>query len=132
MNRGLKISVALLCFTLFVSLTMAAPVSRITFETGFAFKAAGKDFQAGKYEILLSDESTPLELRTLNAPKGTKGAFVPYQTRIAAGSSNNSEVVFDKVGEEYILSEIHPPGMDGYYVEGAKGKHTHSAVKGSK
>lgn len=132
MNRGFKFFVGLLCLTLFVGLTIAAPISTITFETKFAFKAGGKDFQAGKYEVLLADENSPLEIRTLNAAKGTKGAFVPYQTRIAQSAPGRSEVVFDKAGEEYVLSEIHPPGVDGYYVEGIKGKHSHSAVKGGK
>jgi hypothetical protein len=39
------------------------------------------------------------------------------------------EVVLDKVDNELYLSEIYIIGMDGFFLQGAPGKHKHLIVK---
>jgi beta-xylosidase len=53
------------------------------------------------------------------------------QTRIAAGihtSAQDAHIVFDKVGNSYLLSEIWAPGIDGYMLNVTKEKHEHMIV----
>ena len=56
---------------------------------------------------------------------------MPVTSRLS-DRGNEALVVFDKEGELYYLSEIFMPGIDGFQVKGATGKHTHVKVKAGK
>ncbi len=93
----------------------------------FPFKAMGKDFPAGKYQI--EAELQPGELKLTNEATG-QGAVMTYTTRLS--ERDEALVVFDKQADKYFLSEIYIPGIDGFELKAAEGAHTHVKVKGSK
>ncbi len=94
----------------------------------FPFKAEGQELSAGKYRIDIDIQSGDITLR--NESTG-KAIFVRSLSRLSE-RGNETLVVFDKQGDQYYLSEIYLPGIDGFEVRGATGKHTHVKVKGTK
>ncbi len=92
----------------------------------FAFVAGNTVLPAGRYEIGMTDPTTNiLEIRSQD---NTKTVLVPYVTRLAAPLRDNPVLVFDVQGDNKYLSEIHDPPLDGFSLEGARGKHTHETV----
>lgn len=94
----------------------------------FAFTAGGKVLPAGEYEFR-ADESAPV-FRIQGV--GKTGDVVNIITRLSKDmrmEPNGADLVFDVVGNQYILSEIWIPGVDGYLVQATKGSHTHKVVK---
>ena len=116
----------LLAFAIWGSLAYADVV--VT-DIQFPFKAGGKEFSAGKYRIETILQSEELTIR--NEATG-KAVVLSYTTRLSPRESEEGSVVFDKAGDQYYLSEIYMPGIDGFGLKGATGKHTHVKVKGSK
>ncbi len=94
----------------------------------FPFKAAGKEFPAGKYRI---DAGLPSEDLTIRNEDTGKAAILPSAGRLSE-RGDEALLVFDKQGEQNYLSEIYIPGIDGFELKGASGKHTHVKVKGGK
>ncbi len=90
------------------------------------FKAGGKAYPAGHYKILAEDESDHINL--LNLDKKTDDV-IRFATRLSQREGEPGEVVFDKVDNELYLSEIYIIGMDGFFFQGAPGKHKHLIVK---
>ncbi len=96
------------------------------FETAFPFEAGGKALPAGKYDI----EQPTRELLIFRSAKGPAVEAV-IMTRLAQPvvALVEPKVIFDKVGDKYIVSEVWLPGRDGFLLTGAKAAHTHHAVK---
>jgi hypothetical protein len=90
------------------------------------FKAAGKDFPAGHYRILADDGSDHVDL--LNLDKKTSDE-IKFTTRLSQRQGEWGEVVFDKVEKDLYLSEIYIIGMDGFFFQGAPGRHMHVVIK---
>lgn len=90
------------------------------------FKAGGKDYPAGSYRILADDDGDHINL--LNLDRKTDDA-IRFSTRLSPREGQWGEVVFDKVENELYLTEIYIIGMDGFFFEGAPGKHKHLVVK---
>lgn len=95
----------------------------------FPFMAGGKEYPAGKYEI---ETSASMEELTLRSVATGKGGLLPFTTRLAQREPDVTELVFDKAGDKYYLSEIYMPGIDGFGLKGAPGKHTHVKIKAGK
>jgi len=81
----------------------------------------------GTYEFLKSGvDEEMLELRNLDTGKTI---VVEYVTRIAFREDGKNDLVFDKIGNERLLSEIHLSNADGYVLLAAgKRPHTHEHV----
>lgn len=94
----------------------------------FAFMVGAKSMPAGQY--IVQTESPDVNSITLRALKGGESAFVLAQTRLA--DRDNPVVVFDKMGDTYYLSEVHPGVTDGFAIQGATGKHTHVKISPKK
>jgi hypothetical protein len=93
------------------------------------FKAGGKDFPAGHYRILADEDSDHVNLRNLD--KKTDDA-IRFTTRLSPREGQSGEVVFDKVENDLYLTEIYIIGMDGFFFQGAPGKHKHLVVREDK
>lgn len=52
-----------------------------------------------------------------------------FTTRLSPREGEPGEVVFDRVENDLYLSEIYIIGMDGFFFQGAPGKHKHLVVK---
>ena len=93
----------------------------------FAFVAGGKTLPAGEYEFRKDDATQTFRIQGA----GSTGDIVNIITELSAGVRNNPQaasLVFDQVGDKYVLSEIWIPGLDGYLVQVTKGHHTHKVV----
>ncbi len=95
---------------------------------GFSFMAGKETFPAGNYTIELKD-SDAVVLRG-----DGKVVVLSIITRLGQRKSTDSnvELVFDKVADKVMLSEVWFPGMDGYLVLTTKEAHEHAVVGGSK
>lgn len=92
----------------------------------FPFTVEGKVLPAGTYDFTRDDSASAFRVTD-----GKNGALALVQTRLAGAihtSSADAHIVFDKIGETYTLSEIWIPGLDGYVLSVAKGKHEHKVV----
>ncbi len=104
-----------------------------TVTTTFPFVVDNKVMPAGTYEFMVNtDPATDEGIITVVPPKGTPLAM-PVITRLAQhGVNTDMKVVFDKVGDKYVVSELWFPTEDGFLVKNTKEKHTHEIVKGEK
>lgn len=93
----------------------------------FQFTAGGKVLPAGDYQFT-RDTTAPV-FRVQG--EGKNFTLVPVITRLAGSmhtTPQDSHIVFDKIGDTYMLSEIWVPGEDGYVLLVTKGEHTHKVV----
>lgn len=121
---------ALVAVILVGAAAFAAPQGRIFFDLPFQFSAGEFNFAAGRYEIELG---TPGQFSmTLRNTATGSPVIVPLTSRLAARNVGMPELVFDQAEGHNCLSEIHLPGMDGYFLAGAKGPHTHKIIQGTK
>jgi hypothetical protein len=98
-------------------------------EVPFSFVAGTKTLPAGEYALQPSNRDEEVTVR--NAKTG-ETTFVPVLTRLGQRSGEQAEAVFDVVGNEHYLAELHIPTIDGFAFKAAPGKHTHVSVKGKK
>jgi hypothetical protein len=95
----------------------------------FEFTAGSAKLPSGHYQVQPSTEPNEDVLVFRNVDTG-KRTIVDYITRIAAQDHGQPSFVFDEVGGQHILSEIHLTSSDGYLLEGAgKTPHSHKRVK---
>lgn len=94
----------------------------------FEFTVGGKSLPSGQYEF--TTEKNGDAIRVKGVSKNTH-VLAPVLTRLSGAlhtSTQDSHVVFDKVGDTHILSEIWPRSGDGYAMSATKGKHEHQVV----
>jgi len=93
----------------------------------FTFTVGTKTLPAGTYTFIKEEPSGVFRVT------GNKiEAVAPVLTRIASMMPTLDAVVFDAIGDKYVLAEIWIPGDDGYVVATTKAKHTHKIVQMSK
>ncbi len=71
----------------------------------FAFIVGEKTFPAGKYTLKRADDTNPGVLEIRN-DKGRRTVFFEAETTQANQYPRQTNLVFDKIGDEYFLSEI--------------------------
>ena len=104
----------------------------MTAKIDFSFGVPGKTLPAGDYTISYSSTNQSL-LVIRGVPPNKEDAVMTVITRITQmGSSNESRLVFDKVGDKDFLSEVWFPDEDGFLIMGTPEKHTHAVVKAVK
>lgn len=97
----------------------------------FAFKAGAKSLPAGEYEFVLHPNDEIVAVSSTTNPKGPS-SMVGVLTMLASPTSGDARVVFDKVGGQYILSEVWQPEGEGILVQATKGRHEHHVLKARK
>lgn len=97
----------------------------------FAFKAGAKSLPAGEYQFVVHPNDEIVAVSSTTNPKGPS-SMVGIVTRLAAVNLPDARVVFDKVGGQYILSEVWQPEGEGILVQATKGRHEHHVVKARK
>ncbi len=122
MKRRMMVTIAALVVVSFAWSAM------LTVDISFPFMAGDKSYPAGKYTI----EIVEPEIITISGPSGRQTLEV--LTRLGRHDKDtDAELVFDKVGDQSLLSEVWPAGgADGYLVLATKGAHKHAVVGGSK
>jgi hypothetical protein len=115
--------------TAFLALaTIAYGQTTLSVNIPFAFTAGGKLLPAGQYEITTSAED-PI-VRVFSTAKKTE-AFAKVLTRLAAAmhtTPQDAHLIFDKIGENYTLSEVWLPDTDGYLLSATNQKHEHRVI----
>lgn len=120
MKKALRVVSAVLATALLMA-TLAQGEDLIT-NIRFPFKAAGKSMAAGTYKVYTSQSKLILRKADEGQP-----VVLPYLSRVAP-KEGGAALVFDKEGEEYVLSEIYLSASDGFHLAGAKGNHAHVKV----
>lgn len=95
----------------------------------FPFVVKSATLPAGQYDFLPGDNEQYVEIVPVN--KGTTIEAV-IMTRLGMPQNSgkeNSHLVFDKIGDTYMLSELWIDGMDGFLLHATNTKHAHQNVK---
>ncbi len=95
----------------------------------FQFTAGKKVLPAGNYEVV-PDVGAGL-VRISSSDNKAAVAEVVVVTRLAAAihsTATDAHLVFDKVGDTYILSEVWLPNEDGFLVHTTAGRHQHHVL----
>jgi hypothetical protein len=122
----MKHRVVVMILALFVVSGALAHAQTGTIEIGFPFVAGGKAFAPGKYTIEMPDANS-IALRSASG-----SAIMVVLTQLGRHDKDRDcELVFDKVGDKSLLSEVWFPDRDGYLVLSSKEAHTHAVVGGS-
>lgn len=116
-----------------LGLGLAASVSwaagPVVVKTSFSFFVKDKEFPPGTYELL--PQGQDLGRLAIRSTSGGDMMILMVTTRLADLGLRQAQVVFDVADGRHYLSEVHAPGMDGYALQGAPGKHTHATVMGT-
>ena len=86
------------------------------------FKVGDKEYPAGRYKVLADAEPDHINLLNLDRKTSDEIKFV---SRLSPKEGSWGEVIFDRAGQDLYLAEIYIVGMDGFYFQGAPGKHKH-------
>ncbi len=92
----------------------------------FAFTAGQKQLPAGEYSFTPTANG-----ETVRVASNKDTALALVLTRMAAGihtTPKDAHVVFDKMGDQYFLSEIWIPGVDGFDLHNTTQKHEHQII----
>jgi len=126
-NKAIWAAGSFIVALLAVSLFAQAPQVRAQID--FAFSVENKVMPAGTYDFIRDESASVFRV----TEGGKSEAVVQVQTRLASlmpGMPDKPEVVFDKIGDKYVLAEIWIPGEDGYAITMTKAKHEHKVVIG--
>ena len=80
----------------------------------FAFIVGEKTFPAGKYTLKRADDTNPGVLEISN-DKGRGTIFFDVETAQAKKDPRQTKLVFEKIGDQYFLSEIWASGTNVGY-----------------
>jgi hypothetical protein len=92
----------------------------------FPFIVEGKTLPAGTYEFVL--EETGDLFRIMGEGTTVLANVVTRRGGEMRSAPKGTHLVFDKVGNNYMLSEIWVPAADGYLVLASRGAHEHKTV----
>ena len=123
-NTAMAICLAILLVASFGMAQSHSVRGKIPFE----FNAGGKVLSAGEYDFVYDASKTYLSVR---GGDKKQSIFVPIVTLLAAATHTtprDAHVVFDKIGNNYFLSEIWISGIDGIDLLSTKEKHSHEVV----
>ena len=129
MKRGMVVLVIVLALVGIVGPSAAIAQDVTIVNLPFKFTVGNKVLNPGRYELRLSEDRSMI---TLTPEKGS-AMMVPTITRLAIQQPiTDGKVIFDRVGEEYYLSEVWLPEEDGFLVRDTKQPHKHHTVNAEK
>jgi len=126
----LRVMVAVGFFAFLAVMAVYGQPDRLKVKIDFPFTVEGKTLPAGSYEFARDSSASVPVFRVTD--QGKNQVMVQVLTRLAAkliATPEDAHLVFDKVGETYVLAEIWIPGEDGYALAVTKAKHEHKIVK---
>lgn len=100
----------------------------IATKISFEFSVGDRSFPAGSYRISRRSPNAPT--LTIRPEAGGEAVQVSVITRLAqrGNSADDSNLVFDKVGDKRYLTEVWMPGQDGFLLKGATETAEHAHV----
>ena len=124
----MKRNIATVALLILVAATSGfAQTHRVKATIPHEFTAAGKVLPAGEYTFGYDAQRRMVTVKTENG----SATMVPIVTLLAGAihtTSNDSHIVFDRIGNNHHLSEIWMPGIDGVSLLSTKEKHEHEIV----
>jgi hypothetical protein len=131
MKRATIVSVAILAVLAFAGSTafaQTAAARTAVVKVDFPFLVKGQEMPAGSYTFQI--DNNEILVRAQGGPG--QGAIMPVLTRLGRHDKDaDPELVFDRVGGKYLLSEVWLPGEDGYLLLSTKEQHDHRVLGGS-
>jgi hypothetical protein len=119
---------SILAWTSSAAIAQTTALRSAVVKVDFSFVVNGGDLPAGAY--LFQIENDQLLVRSQAGPG--KGATAPILTRLGRHDKDaEPEIVFDKVGGKYLLSEVWLAGEDGNLLLSTKEQHDHRILGGS-
>lgn len=99
----------------------------------YQFVVHGRTMPAGTYVLWLNPNMTDFTLTQTDTPAPAESIAFETMTRLPAMKPPRGEahVVFEKEGDNYVLSEIWMPSEDGWLVYPTTGQHMRRTVKGT-
>ena len=123
------LTAAALGFLLIGLVAIASAQTRGTAKIDFPFVAGAKQLAAGAYEFEVDNGKVVVRS---NDPKGATVAMIVITRLGRHDNDTDTELVFDKVSDKLVLSEIWLGNDDGYLVASTPGNHEHRVLGGSK
>jgi hypothetical protein len=88
-----------------------ADVSRIEADVPFAFAVGHTELPAGKYNLKRVNDKTPMLLAIQSVNGGPTAIFMTEDVQTRDDQlANQSDLVFDRVGDQYFLSQVWESG----------------------
>ncbi len=125
--RTKKLMTIVACAMLAIAFAYGAPWA-MKGPIPFQFTAGKKVLPAGNYEVVPDVDNG---LVRISSSDNKAEAEVMVVTRLAGGihsTVTDAQLVFDKVGDTYTLSEVWLPNQDGFLVHTTSGQHQHHVV----
>jgi len=122
------IVLALFLAALAVAVPYAVQTPAQNLNIPFDFVVGNKSYPAGEYEVNHANMDVPAV--TLRSGKTVIDAIVITWLARPETDLTMVKLVFDKVGDKRILSEVWMPGQEGLLIHAQKGKHEHEIVTG--
>ena len=123
------LTAAALGFLLIGLAATASAQTRGAAKIDFPFVAGAKQLAAGAYEFAVDNGKVVLRS---NDSKGAMVAMIVITRLGRHDNDTDTELVFDKVNDKFVLSEIWLGNEDGYLVASTPGNHEHRVLGGSK
>jgi|WetSurMetagenome_2_1015567.scaffolds.fasta_scaffold07542_7 hypothetical protein len=120
-----------ICLTMLLAATFGLAQGSIVIHANIPheFTVNGKVLPAGKYDFAY--DSSQMRLTIKDSVEGSSGVALTVLTRLAGAihtTPQDSHVVFDKIGNKYLLSELWIPGLDGFELLSTKERHEHEII----
>lgn len=125
MKPNLVIRACLIAFLAGIPLYGQDLTPAIQVNVPFQFTIENKTIPPGEYRISQDDEVIKIEA----VGRSSVALIAPILTRLAKQPNHVASAVFDKSGDEYVLSELWIPGLDGYVLRTTTAKHQHEIVR---
>jgi hypothetical protein len=122
----MKKSLMLGLIVLVAALSAYGQTPTVKAKIAFPFTVEGKALPAGTYEFILQESGDAFRVQGEG-----KDVMANVITRLGGemrSAPKGTHLVFDKVGELCLLSEIWIPEQDGFLLLATKGLHAHKTV----
>jgi len=99
---------------------LAQEVHKITADVPHPFSVSGRQFEAGRYQIELPGRThTTVIIRSLDGRYAAQ-ALIMRGIAASSGSEEKPRLVFETIGDQYVLSEVWMPGHEGFLLAGVQ------------
>jgi hypothetical protein len=131
MKKAATIAAAVLMVLAWTGTTAFAQATAATsavVKVDFPFVVKGEAMPAGTYLFQIDKD----QLLVRSQAGASQGAMLGILTRLGRHDRDaEPEIVFDKLGGKFLLSEVWLPGQDGYLLLTTKEQHDHAVLGGS-
>jgi hypothetical protein len=97
-------------------------------QIAMAFTVNGEKMPAGRYKLEVPEPGVVV-FRDMGTQVEARAPVITRLDSSGAVASDAVRIVFDKVGDTLVASEVWFPRADGFLVGGTKEAHTHQVVK---